>query len=49
MKIRKATIEDIENLTSIKLKSKKDEMKYSDSLKQLSKTKRIYLNTLMQN
>ena len=42
MIIRKATIEDFEKLKDIKLESKKDEMKYSDSLKSLSKTIDIY-------
>ena len=42
MIIRKATIEDFEKLKDIKLESKKDEMKYSDSLKPLSKTIDIY-------
>ena len=42
MKIRKATINDFEKLKGIKLESKKDEMKYSDSLKPLSKTIDIY-------
>jgi len=42
MIIRKATIKDFEKLKAIKLESKKDEMKYSDSLKALSKTTGIY-------
>ena len=42
MIIRKATIEDFEKLKDIKLESKKDEMKYSDYLKPLSKTIDIY-------
>ena len=42
MIIRKATIKDFEKLKDIKLESKKDEMKYSDSLKPLSKTIDIY-------
>ena len=42
MIIRKATIKDFEKLKDIKLESKKDEMKYSDSLKDLSKTIDIY-------
>lgn len=42
MIIRKTRIEDFEKLKDIKLKSKKDEMKYSDSLKPLSKTIDIY-------
>jgi ribosomal protein S18 acetylase RimI-like enzyme len=42
MKIREATIKDFEKLKDIKLESKKDEMKYSDSLKPLSKTIDIY-------
>ena len=42
MRIRKATIKDFEKLKDIKLESKKDEMKYSDSLKPLSKTMDIY-------
>tara|TARA_B100001971_G_C18240786_1_gene570721 strand:- start:1976 stop:2437 length:462 start_codon:yes stop_codon:yes gene_type:complete len=42
MKIRKATIKDFEKLRAIKLESKKDEMKYSDSLKLLGKTIDIY-------
>ena len=42
MIIRKATIKDFEKLKTIKLESKKDEMKYSDSLKPLSKTIDIY-------
>jgi len=42
MKIRKATINDFEKLKAIKLESKKDEMKYSVSLKPLIKTIDIY-------
>ena len=42
MKIRKATFKDFEKLKAIKLDSKKDEMRYSDSLKPLSKTIDIY-------
>ena len=42
MIIRKASIKDFEILKDIKLKSKKEEMKYSDSLKPLSKTIDIY-------
>ena len=42
MIIKKATIKDFEKLKDIKLESKKDEMKYSDSLKPLSKTIDIY-------
>ena len=42
MKIRKATVKDFEKLKDIKLESKKDEMRYSDSLKPLSKTIDIY-------
>ena len=42
MIIKKATIKDFEKLKDIKLKSKKDEMNYSDSLKPLSKTIDIY-------
>jgi ribosomal protein S18 acetylase RimI-like enzyme len=42
MKIRKATIKDFEILKDIKLLSKKEEMKYSDSLKPLGKTIGIY-------
>ena len=42
MIIRKATIRDFEKLKGIKLESKKDEMKYSDSLKPLKKTIDIY-------
>ena len=42
MIIRKATIKDFEKLKAIKLESKKDEMRYSDSLKDLSKTIDIY-------
>ena len=42
MIIRKATIKDFEKLKAIKLESKKDEMKYSDSLKPLGKTINIY-------
>ena len=43
MKIRKASIKDFEKLKAIKLESKKDEMKYSDSLEDLSNTIGIYL------
>jgi len=42
MIIRKATIKDFDKLKDIKVKSKKEEMKYSDSLKPLSKTLDIY-------
>ena len=42
MIIRKATIKDFEKLKDIKLESKKDEMKYSDSLKPFNKTRDIY-------
>ena len=42
MKIRKATIKDFESLKSIKLESKKDEMRYSESFKSLHKTTDIY-------
>ena len=42
MIIRKAAIRDFEKLKAIKLESKKDEMKYSDSLKPLKKTIDIY-------
>jgi len=42
MIIKKATIEDFEKLKDIKLESKKDEMKYSDSLKPLSETVEVY-------
>ena len=42
MIIRKATNKDFEKLKAIKLESKRDEMRYSGSLKPLSKTIDIY-------
>jgi len=42
MIIRKATIKDFGKLKAIKLNSKKEEMKYSDSLKPLRETVNIY-------
>lgn len=40
--IRKATIDDYEKLKRIKLLSKKEELKYSETLKPLSKSKEYY-------
>jgi len=44
--IRKATIKDFEQLIRIKFLSKKEELKYSKTLKPLSKTKKHYTRYL---
>lgn len=46
MKIRLATIKDFEKLKPLKILSKKEEMKYSKTLKPLSGTKDKYLGWL---
>jgi ribosomal protein S18 acetylase RimI-like enzyme len=43
MKIRKAGREDIKELFRLKLLSKKEELKYSSTLKPMSKSKGIYM------
>ena len=46
MIIRKATIYDYDSLKEIKLLSKKEELKYSGTLKSLSKSKRYFFEYL---
>ena len=46
MIIRKATIEDFEALKKIKILSKKEEMKYSSTLKPLPEAKKYYFEYL---
>ncbi len=46
MKIRKATIEDYEKLKKFKLLSKKEELRYSETIKPLNETKDKYLEWL---
>jgi len=49
MKIKKATIDDFEKLKKIKILSKKEELKYSDSLKPIEKTKKKFLEYMRHN
>lgn len=42
MKVRKATMDDFEELMKLKILSKKEELKYSETLKPLNKTKKYY-------
>lgn len=44
--IRKATIKDFERLKKIKMLSKKEELRYSKTLKPISKSKKYYLEYL---
>ena len=46
MRIRKATIKDFEKLKKIKILSKKEELKYSETLKPIVETKHIYYEYL---
>ena len=46
MRIRKATLEDFEALKKFKILSKKEELKYSETLKPLKDTKKKYLEFL---
>jgi ribosomal protein S18 acetylase RimI-like enzyme len=46
MKIRKAEIEDYDTIKEIKLLSKVEELKYSETLKPLSETRERYLSYL---
>lgn len=46
MKIRKAAIEDYEALKRFKILSKKEELKYSETLKPMKDTKKKYLEFL---
>lgn len=46
MRIRKATLDDFEALKRFKILSKKEELKYSDTLKPLKDTKKKYLDYL---
>jgi ribosomal protein S18 acetylase RimI-like enzyme len=46
MRIRKATIRDYEILKNMKLLSKREELRYSESLKPIRKTKKHYCNYL---
>ncbi len=49
MKIRKATLDDFEALKRFKILSKKEELKYSKTLKPLKQTKEQYFNYLKQD
>lgn len=49
MIIRKAAIKDFEKLKEIKILSKKEELKYSDTLKSLGKNKEIYFSYLKKD
>jgi len=46
MRIRKATLDDFEALKRFKILSKKEELKYSETLKSLKDTKKKYLEFL---
>ena len=46
MRIRKATLDDFEALKKFKILSKKEELKYSETLKPLKGTKKKYLDYL---
>jgi len=46
MRIRKATLDDFEALKKFKILSKKEELKYSETLKPLKNTKKKYLEFL---
>lgn len=46
MNIRKATIEDFEKLKKFKILSKKEELKYSETLKPIEETEEKYLEYL---
>ena len=46
MRIRKATLNDFEALKKFKILSKKEELKYSETLKPLKDTKKKYLEFL---
>ena len=49
MMIRKATIKDFEALKEIKILSKKEELKYSDTLKSIDKNKEIFFSYLKED
>ncbi|MCH8328883.1 MAG: hypothetical protein IIB81_00650, partial [Nanoarchaeota archaeon] len=49
MIIRKATIKDFESLKEIKILSKREELKYSDTLKSIDRNKKNYFSYLKKD
>ena len=49
MNIRKATIDDFEALKELKILSKKEELKYSETIKPIEETKERYLSYMRRD